>query len=120
MIGKTQLASALAHEARLRGHLVLSTTAVDIINTLMAAQTVVRLKNELKHHLKPTISAVDELGYSVADASCSLRNLSNDNLHIRGSHKIRIARTCTGVGSRTAQSREGCPGIKRCQFRGLG
>jgi DNA replication protein DnaC len=35
---------------------------VDIIHTLMAAQTVGRLKNELQHHLKPTILAVDELG----------------------------------------------------------
>jgi DNA replication protein DnaC len=41
--------------------------AVDIINTLTAAQTVGRLKNELKHYLKPTILAVDELGYLPID-----------------------------------------------------
>jgi DNA replication protein DnaC len=45
----------------------LFTTAVDIINTLTAAQTVGRLKNELKHYLKPTILAVDELGYLPID-----------------------------------------------------
>ena len=45
------MASALAHEACLRGHSVLFTTAVDIINTLTAAQTVGRLKNELKRYL---------------------------------------------------------------------
>jgi DNA replication protein DnaC len=66
-LGKTHLASALAHEACLQGHSVLFTTAVDIINTLMAAQTVGRLKNELKHYLKPTILAVDELGYLPID-----------------------------------------------------
>ena len=33
-LGKTHLASALAYEACLRGHSVLFTTAVDIINTL--------------------------------------------------------------------------------------
>ena len=54
--------AALVHEACLRRHSVLFTTAVDIINTLTAAQTVGRLKNELKHYLKPTILAVDGLG----------------------------------------------------------
>jgi len=53
------LVSALTHEACLQEHSVLFTTAVDIINTLTAAQTVGRLKNELKHYLKPTILAVD-------------------------------------------------------------
>ena len=66
-LGKTHLASALAHEACLRGHSVLFTTAVDIINTLTAAQTVGRLKHELKRYLKPTILAVDELGYLPID-----------------------------------------------------
>jgi len=66
-LGKTHLASALAHEACLRGHAVLFTTAVDIINTLTAAQTVGRLKHELKRYLKPTILVVDELGYLPID-----------------------------------------------------
>ena len=66
-LGKTHLASALAHEACLRGHAVLFTTAVDIINTLTAAQTVGRLKHELKRYLKPAILAVDELGYLPID-----------------------------------------------------
>ena len=66
-LGKSHLVSALAHEACLQGHSVLFTTAVDIINTLTAAQTVGRLKNELKHYLKPTILAVDELGYLPID-----------------------------------------------------
>ena len=66
-LGKSHLAGALAHEACLHGHSVLFTTAVDIINTLTAAQTVGRLKNELKHYLKPTILAVDELGYLPID-----------------------------------------------------
>jgi len=66
-LGKTHLASALAHEACLRGHSVLFTTAVDIINTLTAAQTVGRLKHELKRYLKPAILAVDELGYLPID-----------------------------------------------------
>jgi len=66
-LGKTHLATALAHEACLRGHSVRFTTAVDIINTLTAAQTLGRLKNELKRYLKPDVLAVDELGYLPID-----------------------------------------------------
>jgi DNA replication protein DnaC len=66
-LGKSHLATALAHEACLRGHSVLFTTAVDIINTLTAAQTVGRLKHELKRYHKPAILAVDELGYLPID-----------------------------------------------------
>jgi len=43
-IGKTHLASALGHAACLAGHSVGFTTAVDIINTLTAAQINHRLK----------------------------------------------------------------------------
>jgi DNA replication protein DnaC len=50
-----------------RRHSVLFTTAVDIINTLAVAQTVGRLKHELRRYLKPAILAVDELGYLPID-----------------------------------------------------
>ena len=66
-LGKTHLASALAHEACLRGYSVRYTTAVDIINTLTAAQLTGRLKNELKRYLKPAILAIDEIGYLPID-----------------------------------------------------
>jgi DNA replication protein DnaC len=66
-VGKTHLASALAHEACLRGHRVLFTTAVDIINTLAAAQTVGRLKIELKRYLNPPVLVIDEVGYLPID-----------------------------------------------------
>lgn len=66
-LGKTHLACALAHEACQRGHTVLFTTAVDIINTLTAAQALGRLKHELKRYLKPALLAVDELGYLPID-----------------------------------------------------
>ena len=66
-LGKSHLSSALAHEACLRGHSVLFTTAVDIINTLTAAQTVGRLKTELKRYIKPAVLAIDELGYLPID-----------------------------------------------------
>ena len=51
-LGKSHLASALGHAACLAGHSVLFTTAVDIINTLTAAQAAYRLKAELKRYLQ--------------------------------------------------------------------
>jgi hypothetical protein len=42
-------------------------TAVDIINTLAAAQSAGRLKREFKRYLKPTLLIVDELGYLPID-----------------------------------------------------
>ena len=66
-LGKTHLVTALAYEACLRGHSVLFTTAVDIINTLTAAQTTGRLKTELKRYRKPALLAIDELGYLPID-----------------------------------------------------
>ena len=58
---------ALGHAACLNGHTVLFTTAVDIINTLAAAQSAGRLKRELHRYLKPAILIVDELGYLPID-----------------------------------------------------
>jgi DNA replication protein DnaC len=66
-VGKTHLAIALGHAACLNGHSVLFTTAVDIINTLAAAQAVGQLKREFRRYLKPAILIVDELGYLPID-----------------------------------------------------
>jgi DNA replication protein DnaC len=62
-LGKSHLACALGHAACLAGHSVLFTTAVDIINTLTAAQAACRLKAELKRLLAPRILCIDEVGY---------------------------------------------------------
>jgi len=66
-LGKTHLATALAHAACLQGHAVLFTTAVEAINSLSAAQAQCRLKAELKKFLAPTLLVVDELGYLPID-----------------------------------------------------
>jgi DNA replication protein DnaC len=66
-LGKSHLASALGYAACLAGHSVLFTTAVDIINTLTAAQAAYRLKAELKRLLAPRILCVDEVGYLPID-----------------------------------------------------
>jgi len=66
-LGKTHLATALGHAACLKGHSVLFVTAVDVINTLAAAQNAGRLKQELNKHLKPTLIVLDEIGYLPID-----------------------------------------------------
>jgi DNA replication protein DnaC len=66
-LGKTHLATALAYEGCLAGHSVLFTTAIDIVNTLVAAQSAHRLKAELKKYTSPSIVLVDELGYLPID-----------------------------------------------------
>jgi len=66
-LGKTHLATALAYEACLAGYTALHATAIDIVNTLAAAQSTNRLKSELKKYLSPQILLVDELGYLPID-----------------------------------------------------
>jgi DNA replication protein DnaC len=64
---KTHLSIALAYQACLKGHSVLFASAIDIINTLTAAQNAGRFKTDLKKYLKPAILLVDELGYLPID-----------------------------------------------------
>ena len=66
-VGKTHLAIALAHTACLQGHTTLFASAVDIVNTLAAAQATGGIKRELTHLLKPALLVVDELGYLPID-----------------------------------------------------
>jgi DNA replication protein DnaC len=66
-LGKTHLATALAYQGCLAGHTALFTTAIDVVNTLTAAQSTHRLKAELKKYLSPSIVLVDELGYLPID-----------------------------------------------------
>ena len=66
-LGKTHLSIALGHTACLRGYSVLFTTAVEIINTLAAAQAHGGLNRELKKYLRPRLLLIDELGYLPID-----------------------------------------------------
>src|SRR5262245_20144703 len=61
-LGKTHGSIALVHAACIGGHSVLFTTAVDIINTLAAAQAAGRLKREIARYLKTGLLIIDELG----------------------------------------------------------
>lgn len=66
-LGKSHLATALGYAACLEGYSVLFATAVDVINTLSAAQAAGRLKQEMNKYLKPTVLTLDELGYLPID-----------------------------------------------------
>ena len=66
-VGKTHLCTALGHAACLKGYSVLFASAIDIINTLSAAQNTGRLKDELKKYLRPAVLLIDELGYLPID-----------------------------------------------------
>jgi len=70
-LGKTHLATALGYQACLKGHSVLFTTAINTINTLIAAQSTGRLKQELNKYLKPNLLILDELGYLPVDKNGS-------------------------------------------------
>ena len=66
-LGKSHLAAALGYQACLEGHSVLFATAIDVINTLAAAQAAGQLKAELKKYTRPAVLILDELGFLPID-----------------------------------------------------
>jgi DNA replication protein DnaC len=66
-LGKSHLATALGYAACQAGHPVLFTTAIDAINTLLAAQAAHRLASELKKYIAPALLILDEVGYLPLD-----------------------------------------------------
>ncbi len=66
-VGKTHLASALGYAACLEGYTVLFTTAIDVINTLSAAQAAGTMKHTLKKFTRPSLLILDELGFLPID-----------------------------------------------------
>jgi len=66
-LGQTHLATALGYAACLKGDAVLFASAMDVINTLAAAKSAGRLKQELKKYTKPALLILDELAYLPID-----------------------------------------------------
>jgi len=66
-LGKTHLASALGYAACQQGMSVLFANAIDVINTLHAAQTKGTLKAELRKYTNPALLILDEVGYLPID-----------------------------------------------------
>jgi DNA replication protein DnaC len=83
-LGKSHLATALAHTACLQGHTALFTTAISIINSLAAAQASGGVKREMHKYLKPSVLVIDELGYLPIDkfgADCLFQIVSGRYEH---------------------------------------
>jgi len=66
-LGKTHFALALAHSACLNNVPTLFTQAVEIVNTLSAAQAANTLSKALKVYAAPRLLVIDELGYLPMD-----------------------------------------------------
>lgn len=66
-LGKTHLAVALAHTACLHNVPTLFAPAVEIVNTLSAAQSTNSLSKALKTYVAPRLLVIDELGYLPMD-----------------------------------------------------
>ena len=66
-LGKTHLATVLGYAACQQGMNVLFANAIDVINTLSAAQTKGTLRSEMRKYLTPSLLVLDELGYLPID-----------------------------------------------------
>jgi len=66
-LGKTHLATALGYAACQRGQNVLFANAIDVINTLSAAQHSGQLKGALRRYLAPAMLILEEVGYLPID-----------------------------------------------------
>jgi DNA replication protein DnaC len=66
-LGKSHLAIALGHAACLAGFRVRFATAVDVVNSLSAAEKAGRFVQELKKYTRPDLLVTDELGYLPID-----------------------------------------------------
>jgi len=66
-LGKSHLATALGYAACQQGMSVLFANAIDVINTLHAAQTKGTLKAELRKYTSPSLLVLDEIGYLPID-----------------------------------------------------
>jgi DNA replication protein DnaC len=62
-IGKTMLAQNIAHQALIAGHTVLFTSAGQLLGDLAALDSDSALRRRLHHYARPTLLAIDEVGY---------------------------------------------------------
>lgn len=67
-LGKTMIAKNLVHEAILAGHSARFLTAADLILDLTRQETARALQHRLRAYLRPTLLAIDEVGYLAYDA----------------------------------------------------
>ncbi len=72
-VGKTTIASNIAHQAILRGHSVLFTTAGKLLTDLSSQDGKIAFARRLKYYEQPSLLVIDELGYlSYSDGHADL------------------------------------------------
>jgi DNA replication protein DnaC len=62
-VGKSMLAQNIAHQAVIRGHTVLFTSAGQLLSDLCALDSDAALRRRLRHYARPQLLAIDEVGY---------------------------------------------------------
>jgi DNA replication protein DnaC len=62
-VGKTMIIQNIIHQALLAGHTALFTTAGRLLGDLAALDSDSALRRRLNHYARPTILAIDEVGY---------------------------------------------------------
>jgi DNA replication protein DnaC len=62
-LGKSTIAKNIAHQAVLKGHTVLFTTAGQLLGDLTALDSDSALRRRLKYYTTPTLLVIDEVGY---------------------------------------------------------
>lgn len=62
-VGKSTLAQNITHEAVMQGHSALYVNAAHMLGDLAAQDGDMALRRRLKHYARPTVLAIDELGY---------------------------------------------------------
>jgi DNA replication protein DnaC len=70
-LGKSHLSIALAHTACLKGYSVLFSSALDAVNSLIAAGKAGTRKQELRRYARPKLLVLDELGYLALDKTAA-------------------------------------------------
>jgi DNA replication protein DnaC len=62
-VGKTTIASNIAHQSVLKGFTALFTTAAGMLNELAAIDSDSALRRRMKHYTHPALLVIDEVGY---------------------------------------------------------
>jgi DNA replication protein DnaC len=62
-VGKSTIAQNIAHQALIDGHTVLFTSAGRLLGDLSALDSDSALRRRLRHYPRPTLLAIDEVGY---------------------------------------------------------
>ena len=64
-VGKTMIVSNIAHQAILKGHTALFTTAAAMLNELAELDSDSALRRKIKHYTQPALLIIDEVSFLI-------------------------------------------------------